>query len=283
MDRTPVVAGQFYPAQADELMTMIADCTPTVIADRDAFGVLVPHAGYVYSGPTAGATLARIRIPETIVLLTPSHRYTTPACALWTGGAWETPLGKVAVHEQVTDGLAQLPMVTTDDRPHMSEHSGEVILPFIQYHRSDARIAVICITSSVREMQLLELGSGIADVLDRCGEKDALVVTSSDMSHEQGSDALRTVHAQDPLAIAKMQEMNPSGLLKVCRERHITMCGALPAAAMMASVHARGKTEVELIRHATSADSSFGRGDYVVGYAGIVFYALEEAGAAAPL
>lgn len=271
MARAPVVAGQFYPAGAEELRSMIAGYTPAVEGRQEALGVLSPHAGYVFSGATAGRAFAQVRIPDTVILLTPSHRYPSPPCALWTGGPWETPLGEVALHEGVCSALAKLPMVTAEDRPHVPEHSGEVVLPFIQYHRPDVRMAVICVTQSATADQLLALGNGIGEVLGTCDEGDALVVASSDMSHEDGPQAEETVRRQDPLAIAEMERLDPSGLVRVCREKGITMCGVLPAAAMMACVKARGGTRGEVVHRATSADSPLGRGDYVVGYVGMVF------------
>jgi len=272
MPRTPAVAGQFYPADPADLMTMISDCTPTVSARRRALGVLCPHAGYIFSGPTAGATLAEVDVPRTVVLLTPSHHYSSPPCALWTGGEWKTPIGQAAIHEKLTRALAELPAVTADDRPHLSEWSGEVIVPFLLFHRRDVRIAVICITPGAGDKLLKELGEGIAEALKRCGESDALVVASSDMSHESGPDAAERVNRQDPPAIARMEALDAPGLLELLRDSRVSMCGALPAAAMMAGVAARGGTRGELIHRATSADSEFGSGSYIVGYAGMIFY-----------
>ena len=271
MIRKPAVAGQFYPASRDELRKMIADSSPAVEKPEKALGALSPHAGYVFSGRTAGEVFARIEIPSTVVLLNPSHHYPSPPCALWTGGPWRTPLGDVELHEDLTNALAELPMVSRDDVPHVPEHSGEVVLPFIQYHRPDVRIAVICITDSADIQQLIELGRGIKEALERCGEADALVVASSDMSHEDGREALKVVNEHDALAIAEMERCSPQGLLHVCRKHGVTMCGVLPAAAMMESVRARGGKGGVLVARATSADSPHGRGSYVVGYAGMIF------------
>lgn len=271
MARKPAVAGQFYPAEANELRSLIADCMPAVEDGQKALGALMPHAGYVFSGRTAGEVVARIEIPAAVIILNPSHHAYTPACALWTGGAWRTPLGEVELHEDICRGLARLPMVTAADGPHLHEHSGEVVVPFIQYRRADVRIADICITSSATIEQLKGLGEGIRDVLASCGEEDALVIASSDMSHEDAPGALNVVNQHDPIAIAEMEQLDPDGLVRVCRSEGITMCGVLPAVAMMASVRARGGSEGVLVHRATSADSPYGRGSYVVGYAGMIF------------
>lgn len=271
MPRKPAVAGRFYPGRPEDLRSMIQQYTPQITGKQKALGALSPHAGYVFSGPTAGAVFGRIKIPPTVVLISPSHNYRQPACALWTGGAWQTPLGDVALHEDLCVGLEDLPVVTADDRPHVPEHSGEVVVPFIQYHRPDVRMCVLCVTTSADFETVRDLGEGINSVLEDCGEDDALVVASSDMSHERGSNAKKVVEEHDPLAIEKMKDLDPKGLVEVCREKRISMCGVLPAAAMMASVRGRGGTRGELLHRATSADSPQGAGDYVVGYAGMIF------------
>jgi AmmeMemoRadiSam system protein B len=206
-----------------------------------------------------------------VLLLTPSHNYAQPAFALWTGGEWETPLGSVALHEGLTAALSRCPHVTPADEPHRPEHSGEVVLPFLQYHNPGLQIAVLCVTASARLAALKEVGTFAAEALAEVGEPGALVVASSDMSHEHGAHALDVVRRNDALAIAEMEELDADGLYSVCRLESITMCGVLPAIAMMASAAARGGRQGTLVGRATSADSPLGGGDYVVGYAGMRF------------
>jgi hypothetical protein len=271
MARKPVVDGEFYPADPQQLRAMIAAATPAVAERESALGLLSPHAGYVFSGGVVGRTFASVRVPRTVLLLTPSHSYDRPAFALWTAGGWETPLGEVALHEELTAALRKLPQVTADDRPHLREHSGEVVLPFVQYHNHQAKLAVICVTASASLDDLAAVGTAVPKALAESGEQDALVVASSDMSHESGRQALEIVNRNDLLAIAQMEKLDPEGLYRVCQRGGITMCGVLPAVAMMASVVARGGTKGKLIERATSADSPHGSGSYVVGYAGMLF------------
>jgi AmmeMemoRadiSam system protein B len=271
MPRTAVVDGQFYPADPQQLRSDIAAYTPVAEEPASALGLLSPHAGYVFSGGVAGRTFGRVRVPDCVVLLNPSHHYGSPAFALWTAGSWQTPLGEVQPHPGVTEALESLPMVTVDDRPHLSEHSGEVVVPFLQYLNPEVRVAFVCVTAAARLGELWAFGSALAQVLADAGESAALVVASSDMSHESGSDALAVVQRNDAVAIEAMERLDPDGLHSACRRQGITMCGVLPAAAMMASVAARGGTKGTLVARATSADSPMGRGSYVVGYAGMVF------------
>ncbi|MHC4480339.1 MAG: AmmeMemoRadiSam system protein B [Planctomycetota bacterium] len=271
MSRKPVVAGSFYPADPRRLRAAIESFTPSGQGPQQALGVLSPHAGYVFSGHVAGKTFSAVHVPDAVVLLTPRHAYEPPALGLWTGGSWKTPLGEVALHEPLTDALAALPSVAADDGLHVSEHSGEVVLPFIQYHNPGARVAVVCVTPYAGLEELKEFGEALAGVLSECGEPGALVVASSDMSHERGARALEVVNRNDPLAIARMEALDPDGLYRTCLQQEVTMCGFRPAVAMMAAAGARGAREGVLIARATSADSPQGGGSYIVGYAGMIF------------
>ncbi len=271
MIREPAVAGQFYPAAAASLRAEISRYSPDRDDKSPVHGVLCPHAGYVFSGPVAGAVFAAIEIPSLAVILCPSHRSCSPPFALWMGDAWKTPLGEVRIDAELSESLAALEYVSVNNQVHAAEHSGEVVLPFLQYHRPNVRIAVICICASASAGAVMELGRGIASCLAETGNDSALVVASSDISHEQGPGALDTVKRNDTLAVKQMERLDPSGLMGVCSENGITMCGVLPAAAMMESARARGGKEGRLILRSTSADSPHGRGDYVVGYAGMIF------------
>jgi AmmeMemoRadiSam system protein B len=271
MARQAAVAGQFYPAGEAELRDAVASYCPGDVVAEPALAAVCPHAGYVFSGPVAGRLFASIKVPDAVVLITPSHHFDRPAFALWTGGAWQTPMGPIALHPELTDALAALPMVTEDDRPHVPEHSGEVVLPFIQYRNPDARMAVVCVTLSAKLQALQEFGEALAGALRDAGCPDALVVASSDMSHEQGPAALQTVRAGDSRAVEAMTALDPAALYRVCRGEGVTMCGVLPATAAMFASLARGATEGRLVAQATSADSPLGRGSYVVGYAGVLF------------
>ncbi len=270
MTREAVVSGQFYPADPQKLRSAIESFTPDE-EKEDALGVLCPHAGYTFSGGVAGRTFARVRVPETVLVLNPSHSFSRPEFALWTGGNWESPLGEVDLHEPLTGELAGLPMVTEDDRAHQPEHAGEVVLPFLQYHRAGVRIAVVCITAAASVDRLKDFGAALPGAFRECEAEDALVVASSDMSHESGMRALDVVKENDPLAIEQMEKLSPKGLYNTVQRNNITMCGVLPAVAMMSSVAARGGTEGELVAKATSADAAAGSASYIVGYAGMIF------------
>jgi AmmeMemoRadiSam system protein B len=271
MARRAAVSGQFYPADAGALRAMIESFDPRLEKKGQASAALCPHAGYVFSGAVAGRTLGSIRVPDAVLVLNPSHHVASPAFALWDGGDWQTPLGAVPQHEELTAALAALPLVSVDAWAHRPEHAAEVLLPFLQYYNPAVRIAVVCVTASASPAALKQFGRSCAGVLAECGEPDALVLVSSDLSHESGPRALEVVKAHDSLVIEQMEKLDPDGLYRVASQQPVTMCGVLPAVAAMSAARARGATKGELIARATSADSPQGGGSYVVGYAGIVF------------
>lgn len=270
MIREPVVAGQFYPKDRAALTGMLAQMIVPAPRKRRVAAALLPHAGYVFSGPTAGAVIGAIEVPERVILISTSHHFDYPPCALWRGGAWRTPLGEAPVDEALTDAIARVPGVMADDRAHEPEHSGEVIVPFLQFVQPALSMAFLCVTQSCNYESLKTIGEGLARVV-RAADGPVLIVASSDMSHEQGPRAMDVVREHDDIAVRRMEALDGEGLLRECLRRNITMCGVRPAVAAMEAARALGATKGEAVRRATSADSPYGRGDYIVGYAGMIF------------
>ena len=132
MLRRPAVSGQFYPADPKALRSMLESFDPHTAEKAPALAALCPHAGYVFSGGVAGKTLGSLEVPDTVLVLNPSHHVASPAFALWGSGDWQTPLGVVPLHEGLTAALAALPLVSVEPWPHQPEHAGEVLLPFLQ-------------------------------------------------------------------------------------------------------------------------------------------------------
>ncbi len=264
MIRKPVVAGQFYPGDPVALREFVVRALGAG-PERAALGVVSPHAGYVYSGAVAGETLGAVPVPETVVLLGPNHTGLGAEAAVWARGGWATPLGTVPVAEDLAGALlAACPILQEDTLAHVHEHSLEVQLPFLQVKRPDLRIVPICL--ALRSFgEIAEVGNALADTLAGWGEP-ALLVASSDMSHYEPDDVAR---AKDKLAIERVLDLDPRGLLDTAKRHGITMCGVVPTAAMLVAARRLGARGAELVRYATSGDAS---GDYrrVVGYAGIL-------------
>lgn len=266
MIRQPAVAGRFYPAQRDELLKTLQEFLPSVQQRAKVVGVIVPHAGYIYSGHVAGAVYARIDIPARNVILCPNHTGFGVSLSIMQSGAWETPLGQM----QIDDGLCRAlmaadPYLQDDAEAHRFEHALEVQLPFIQ-HAAGPSTTFVPITIGTGSWQRLEeLGRAIAEVLQKV-DQTTLIIASSDMNHRE-SDAVTRV--KDRKAIDRVLAMDPKGLCDVVRRENISMCGYGPAAVMLTAAKMLGATKAELVKYATSADVSRDF-DHVVGYAGMI-------------
>jgi MEMO1 family protein len=268
MLRPPAVAGQFYPGHPNELSALVQSLTrqesPT--PKIKARACLVPHAGYMYSGAVAGAVFGQLSIPAKILLLGVRHFPKGEPLAIFSDGAWRTPLGDVPVESFLAaEFRKECPALREDAVAHAREHSLEVELPFLQVLSPGFSFVPIAIGTH-RFEELQETGVGIASVLKKSPE-EILVVTSSDMNHYEDDE---TTRRKDGLAIEYLLKMDPSGLYDVCRQQKISMCGLGPAVVMLTAMNQLGVTGAELMHYATSAEVS-GNKNEVVGYAGMTF------------
>jgi hypothetical protein len=263
--RQPAVAGQFYPGTAERLRAELDRCLGPLQPAAAATGIVVPHAGYVYSGRTAGAVYARVAVPGRVAVLSPNHTGRGEPVAVWAQGEWLTPLGPVAVDSGLAAALlAACPAARADEVAHLGEHSLEVQLPFIQKRNPAAR--ALPVTLGTQRPETLEaLGRGLAAAIRGCGEP-VLIVASSDMTHFEPAERAR---AQDDLAIARMRALDPEGLLATVRKHSISMCGVAPVAAMLWAAKALGARGCEMVDYSHSGMVTGDDSD-VVGYAGLV-------------
>lgn len=262
MDREPAVAGRFYVAGSAALARMVDGLLASEAPRAPALGVMVPHAGYVYSGAVAGAVFARVTVPGRVILLGPNHTGRGAEVALWPGGAWRTPLGEVPIDGELVAALARDPAVTEDVEAHLLEHSLEVEVPFLQRARPDVALAPLCLGGlSWRACEAL--GREVAAAARAAG---ALVVASSDMSHYLPAGDARE---QDARALERLLALDPRGLYETVRRERITMCGIVPATVMLVAALELGASRAELVRYAHSGEVT-GDDRAVVGYAGVV-------------
>ena len=137
MNRQPVVAGQFYPASASQLTTMIEGMVDEAAEKQEIIGLVSPHAGYVYSGPVAGAVISRIKFKDTFIILGPNHTGRGQPLSIMTEGKWQTPLGDVEIDSELAQHLLSISNhLQEDDAAHQFEHAIEVQLPFLQFFLS---------------------------------------------------------------------------------------------------------------------------------------------------
>jgi MEMO1 family protein len=267
--RTAAVAGLFYPGEPRALAAEVRALLEAVDPPAPTLGfpkaLIVPHAGYVYSGAVAARAydeLAAARgIVRRVVLLGPVHRVPIRGLAAPTAEAFQTPLGPIAVDRAALRALQDLPQVVQSDRAHALEHSLEVQLPFLQTLLGEFSLVPLAVGSaSVAE---------VAEVLERLwGADETLIVISTDLSHYLGYDEACAVDAATLARIA------------ACASDidHEEACGATPLNGLLWSAKRR-KLEVRLLAACNSGDTA-GDKDRVVGYSafGVYHEAERDAG-----
>lgn len=262
--RSPSVAGSFYPGRAEALRRAVDEAVPRVPRER-ALAVVVPHAGYEYSGKVAGAAYARVEVPRDVVLLCFNHRGEGRDFAVWREGVWITPLGPAPVNTELATAIkdAFLP-ADFDETGHLGEHSGEVQVPFLQRLRPDVRIVPVALSVGLDARsfeQLRAFGRALAGV-----RGEFLVVASTDLNHYEDQ---KTTIAKDEAAIGAIERLDEEALRDAIADRKISMCGYAPTIAAIVYAKQRGAARARTLLHATSGDVS---GDYdrVVGYVGML-------------
>jgi MEMO1 family protein len=260
--RIPAVAGMFYPGNGEELRRLISQLTPEAPAPKiDARGVVVPHAGYVYSGGVAAKVYSSIEGAPTFVILGPRHSWEGSAVAVSTQ-PWKTPLGVVDVDHDLID-LLPPGIIDHDEVAHFREHSIEVQVPFLQYFFKDFKIVPIAIGLQDYET-VKEVANEVTAAIENYRRK-AVIVASSDFTHYEPANVAKR---KDHLLIERIEKLDVPGLYDEVANLNATCCGYGPIAAMMLSCKRRGATKAELLAYATSGDVT-GDNAQVVGYAGL--------------
>lgn len=263
--RQPAVAGRFYPGDARTLERDLATYLQSKAKPAPAIGVVAPHAGYVYSGPIAGAAYAEVVVPRSAIVLCPNHTGMGARRSLWPAGSWKLPGGELEVDEALADAVCAAAKLEPDALAHQHEHALEVQLPFLRARNPDVAIVPICLSSlSVRDC--VQIGEGIAKVVGAGKRAEVLLVASTDMSHYvSAKDAERL----DKMALDRVLAIDPEGLYEVVEQNDISMCGYLPTTVVLAAARALGAKSARLARYGNSGEAS---GDFerVVGYAGVV-------------
>ncbi len=266
MKRSPAVAGYFYPGEPEALRAELDRCLSKKHPPKTkAIGIVVPHAGYKYSGAVAGEVYGQVEIPRKLVVLSPNHSGEGSPCAIMPEGAWLTPLGEAKIDAELASRfMANCPLLTEDAEAHRSEHSLEVQIPFLQ--RLNADFSFVPLTLSYIPFEkCAEVGRALARTIRETPDP-VLIVASSDLNHYQDQ---ATTEAKDFLAIRRIEALDPEGLYETVRKERISMCGIIPVTVALVAALELGAKKAELVRHATSGDVT---GDYkaVVGYAGLV-------------
>lgn len=258
--RPAAVDGVFYP---DDPARLGADVDRFLAAAKHPplrpRALIVPHAGYEYSGPVAASAYALLADlepkPRRVVLLGPAHTVPLLGMALPEADAFATPLGLVPVDEAGCATAGRLPRVATSARAHEREHSLEVQLPFLQ--RTLGAFSLVPLL--VGQTEPAEVGA----VVDALWTEDTLLVVSTDLSHELTYDSAKRIDTYTARRICA---------LDVAHIENGQACGASPLRGFLHAVQRRS-ARVELLDLRSSGDTAGGH-RRVVGYA--AFAVVEE-------
>lgn len=273
--RTPAVAGMFYPDEKNKLDATIDECflhkfgpgkkPPSDITEK-IYGVICPHAGYMYSGPVACNSYYLISAvsPDLVIILGPNHWGIGCNIAAMKEGKWETPYGQVDVDSEAAVELNKLAnIIELDFFSHIKDHSLEVQIPMLQKIYSKFKILPIILIDQSYDAAK-EIGQAIAKIAKK---KKTMIIASSDFTHYEQNDY---AHLQDTFLIKPILELNLEEFYNVLQKRKVTACGYGAIASTMVACKELGATKGKLLKYATSGDIT-GETSSVVGYASICF------------
>ncbi|TWU36636.1 hypothetical protein Q31b_49170 [Novipirellula aureliae] len=268
--RPPAVAGTFYPAKDVEREQIVDECFKGLpeIEKQTVAAAMVPHAGLRFSGRIAADVWRRIELPETVLIIGPKHTRDGVDWAVAPHDFFQiSPTAGLPGDAVLAQQLANaVPGMQLDAAAHRREHGSEVQFPIL--YRLNAKTKVVSVAMQGGSIdELAEAARALANWL-RGLEKPPLLVISSDMNHFAEEDETRR---RDKLALDMLRANDPAGLLSICAEEDISMCGQIPAALVLLTLKELGKqVDYQQIAYGTSADVSGDR-SRVVGYAGVRF------------
>jgi hypothetical protein len=275
-----VVAGQFYPDKPQELLRLFKDFerTKSIVLDRPVEAVLLPHAGYVYSGSVAALGYRSLpQKPQTVIVIGPSHFLSFKGASIYSGDVVETPLGDLKVDRQACDFLTEFDRHIADIPPAFAkEHSVEVHFPMIKHYFPDAQVVPIVMGQGM-ETSVRPLAEALTALRK---QKHFLLVASSDLSHYPSYEV--AVKADKAFLEAllsghesQVSETDKKIMAKKLPNYYCTHCGKEPVSTLLRYTEAIGAQKVRLLAYQNSGDVT---GDHsrVVGYSAVAFSGNEK-------
>lgn len=275
--RPPAVSGTFYPGNRAELENMTkefllnVDKGFAIARDERLIGLIVPHAGYIYSGQVAAYSYKVLQNLShkldgiTVVLLGSSHWVLFDGASVYPKGSWETPLGKVSIDEEITKILMKKSRVFKPYLPaHEKEHSLEVQLPFLQMILKNFKIVPIIYGKIFND----DFDIAVEILFSLAKEKHVIIIASSDMSHYHPYAMACLI---DGKTLRNIEELNHSGLQEDVNKGLCELCGSVPVLTLM-KIAKKMNAKVKILKYANSGDVGTGDKDRVVGYCAVAFY-----------
>jgi MEMO1 family protein len=277
--RPPAVSGIFYPSNPLELQKSLEQSfldmnfgpgrMPPSLDRKKIYGIISPHAGYAYSGNVAANGYYQVSNMnyETVIITGPNHYGIGSGVATMRQSLWKTPLGDVEVNSDFADTISKNTVIDMDDFSHIRDHCLEVQLPFLQCIRKDDTFRIVPIIMNLQDIETAkDVGRTIAQAITSASTK-ALLIASSDFTHYEPNEE---AHRKDLELIDTILSLDVSSFYAVLERLDISACGYGAIASIMVAVKELGASKAELLRYATSGDTT-GDKSSVVGYASIVF------------
>jgi len=264
--RKPVVSGLFYPGSVHELEKNIQSYLSSVSIPDDVVNahinaIIVPHAGYVYSGQTAAYAYNAVmnKSYDAIIVVGPSHKKYFKGISLYPGDAYRTPLGDVKIDKELRDDMIdENNRIVLSDEGHIEEHSIEVQLPFLQLIFGDFQFVPVVMGDQTRST-VEKLSRKIDEI---CHRKNALLIASTDLSHYYPYESAVNI---DSGVIDAVSRYDHDGLMTRLEQRHVEACGGGPMVAVMEASKLLGGKVSHVLHYCNSGDVS-GDKSAVVGY-----------------
>jgi MEMO1 family protein len=275
-ERKPAVSGLFYPSKKEELLQTIKSlflnskfgpgALPPAREKGRIYGIVSPHAGYIYSGAVAASAFYEISSSnfDTVVIIGPNHYGIGTEVGTMKEGNWITPIGKTRIDEVLAREISDYcDIVKFDPIAHSRDHCIEVQIPFLQYINEGATILPIILRNQDKNTSI-ELGKCLAKLIKN---RNVMLIASSDLTHYEPNDR---AYAKDTKLISSISGMNISQFYSVLENSRVTACGYGAIATVMSAAKEIGSVTGKLVRYATSGDIT-GDISSVVGYSSILF------------
>ena len=267
MLRECAVAGQFYPSNPKSLKEEIERFKPKTNSNISAKGIIIPHAGYIYSGKVAISTVGIVKPKRRIIILGPNHTGIGHTFSIFPEGEWKMPFANIKIDRELAKNIVgDADLIKEDYSAHLHEHSIEVELPILQYFFGDFEfIPIVC---GIANLDIYRrVAHRIYEAIENI-QNDILIVASSDMTHYEEDSSARK---KDSLAIESILKLDEEELVEKVEKYNISMCGIAPVSVLLHCCKLLKANKAEVVLYQTSGDAS---GDYssVVGFLGVVIH-----------
>jgi len=276
--RLPAVSGIFYPSEPVELQQLIEQSfkdpkfgpgkIPPSEFKRRIYGIISPHAGYIYSGAVAANGFYELSSMEfdDVIMIGPNHYGIGNGVSIMRNGVWETPLGEIEINQELALEISKSGIMDFDDFAHSRDHCLEVQIPFLQYITKNKKIRIVPIILIMQDIKTaVDIGEAMTKSI--ANTDNALLIASSDFTHYESNDE---AHRKDRELINTILSLDISKFYDVLDRLTVSACGYGAIASVMKAVKDLGATKGQLLKYATSGNVT-GDMSAVVGYSSIIF------------